>query len=416
MITAATSFFGSNQSCVLSTPAQVCVPAERMPGISSSRRKNPKLYVRFVSGNGSQSAVTGGMAVTIFRKASPFMRSASIHRPRPPTAAACRRGPAIEEHAQEAHVVRRRRIERMAHAVEFRMASAAQYRKARICRPRRARRPRQPRLHGAGDLEIGVRHAERPKNFFAAELIDFPAVDFLDHLAEPVDADAVAPARARIGHHRIEQRGFHAGQDRRMPGHRQILRHVGVPELIFEAAGVGGELAHRRLALGRAQHRLVAVEAFEHLDLGEVGKDVFHGRVGIELAAVDQQHGGRAADGLGHREDAEHGIGGSRLAGRAFARGPRPFDARSCRRPWPPRTVRRPHARRRQALPAVSTLFPPGEVLFGFWRKPSWRIAWGRIALPAWRDNQPLAGFVALSLLSPARVRRPEALDVNQYR
>jgi hypothetical protein len=48
MMTAATSFLGSNQKCVLRAPLQLCEPAERRPGMSTSLRKEPKLWVRRV--------------------------------------------------------------------------------------------------------------------------------------------------------------------------------------------------------------------------------------------------------------------------------------------------------------------------------------------------------------------------------
>lgn len=78
MSTAAMLRLRSNQKCVLRTPAQLSEPADLMPGISSSFRKKPKLCVRRVPAKGSQSAVIDGMAVTIFRKARPFVRSANI--------------------------------------------------------------------------------------------------------------------------------------------------------------------------------------------------------------------------------------------------------------------------------------------------------------------------------------------------
>ena len=49
------SLLRSNQKCVLRAPAQLCEPADLIPGMSSSFRKKAKLCVRRVPAKGSQS-------------------------------------------------------------------------------------------------------------------------------------------------------------------------------------------------------------------------------------------------------------------------------------------------------------------------------------------------------------------------
>ena len=77
------------------------------------------------------------------------------------------------------------------------------------------------------------------------------------------------------------------------------------------------QLAHGRLRLGRAQYRLTALEAIEHLEFAELGHDRRHRRVEVEAPLLDelQCRGGR--DGLGHRRVAKHRVG-PRVAGCAL--------------------------------------------------------------------------------------------------
>ena len=100
-----------------------------------------------------------------------------------------------------------------------------------------------------------------------------------------------------------------------------VAGDVGVPEFIFQAAGVRREVAQGGPGLRRAQDRRVAVEAVEHLHVGELRQDVVDRRVETHLPAVDQDGGGDRADRLGHREDAEHRILAGRPARRGLAHG-----------------------------------------------------------------------------------------------
>jgi hypothetical protein len=67
-------------------------------------------------------------------------------------------------------------------------------------------------------------------------------------------------------------------------------------------------LADRRLGLGRAQARDVAVEPFEHLKLAELRQDRLHGRVKVKTALFDELQRASRGERLGHRSDAEHRV------------------------------------------------------------------------------------------------------------
>src|SRR6185312_16984463 len=92
----------------------------------------------------------------------------------------------------------------------------------------------------------------------------------LDHLAGPIDVDAVVPAVAGIeGQWRGERLVLAAGD----AGHAHrllVFDDVGVPDLVREAGGVGEQVAQCDVALRLAHLRLArGIEAVEYLDLTE---------------------------------------------------------------------------------------------------------------------------------------------------
>ena len=163
---------------------------------------------------------------------------------------------------------------------------------------------------GVTDLESGVGHAERGEQVIAQVGVEPLAADGLDRLADVIDVDAVFPARAGIGHQRQFQRVVLAGGDGGQAGFFQILHHVAVPHIVAEAGGVGHEMAQRDRVLRRPQFwRAIGVETFEHLRGGEIGQHLADRGLERELALLDELHGGRRRDRLGHRGDPEHAVG-----------------------------------------------------------------------------------------------------------
>ena len=70
-------------------------------------------------------------------------------------------------------------------------------------------------------------------------------------------------------------------------------------------------MAQRDRLLRRAQFRLaLGVKAFQHLRVGEIGQQLADRLVQRELALFHELHAGGARDGLGHRGDPEHAVGG----------------------------------------------------------------------------------------------------------
>jgi hypothetical protein len=87
---------------------------------------------------------------------------------------------------------------------------------------------------------------------------------------------------------------------------------------------VGEQVAQRNRPLRRPEPgRAGGVEALEHLRRAQAGVDVGHGALELQLALLDQLHGGDGRDRLGHRRDAKHRVERHRraLAERAHAEG-----------------------------------------------------------------------------------------------
>ena len=87
-------------------------------------------------------------------------------------------------------------------------------------------------------------------------------------------------------------------------------RHVGVEEQVPDPRGVGEQLAHGGPARGRAQPRLVAVVALEHLELAELGHDRGDLRVEVEPPPLHELEGPNRDERLGHRGEPEDRVRG----------------------------------------------------------------------------------------------------------
>ena len=157
-------------------------------------------------------------------------------------------------------------------------------------------------------MDQTFRHAQRFENFLLAEDVDASAVGRLDHLAQPIGARAVSPARSGIGCQRVLKRTLEAGQDRGMAGQFHVFRHVRVPEFVFHPACVRRKMAQGGAGFRSAQDRSVAVEPLQHLQVVPAVHDVADWCVERELAAVHQYGRCETSDGLGHGENTENGI------------------------------------------------------------------------------------------------------------
>ena len=233
---------------------------------------------------------------------------------------------------------------------------------------------RHPLLHGRRDPEGGVAHAERVEDVLLHVLPEPLPAHRLDHLAGPVDADAVVPALARIEQERRRQRGVLAARDLRNALRLLVGKDVRVPDFVHVAGGMGQQVAQRHRALRRARLRLaLLIEAFQHLDFAQIRDDRTCRSVQFQLALLDHLHGRRAGDGLGHGGDPADRVGrhGDAAAGRAFAE-PALVDG-------PFRRRRRRHdagnvpARNRRLQDSVHTVLerhgslPPNRPVFDGW-------------------------------------------------
>ena len=120
-----------------------------------------------------------------------------------------------------------------------------------------------------------------------------------------------------MGGHRGPERGHRPGHHVGHAGGSLVLHQGLVPEPVAQAGGVGDEVVDGRPGARLDQDRLVAVEALQHLHVGEVGEVVLHGGVEVELTTLLLLQGGRRRDHLGHGHDAEVRGGADRVVGLA---------------------------------------------------------------------------------------------------
>jgi len=83
-----------------------------------------------------------------------------------------------------------------------------------------------------------------------------------------------------------------------------------VEEIVAKTGRVQQQHPGGDVALGCTQLRLsIRVEAFDHLQLADLGDVGLGGRVEVKFALFDELQRRRAGDRLGGREDREHGVG-----------------------------------------------------------------------------------------------------------
>ena len=224
---------------------------------------------------------------------------------------AVERAPA-QQHALELEVVARRRVEAVAGGEPLRLLRPVDVR-----RLPRAGFAAQVHRHRVGPLvgahqERRLGHPQRAEDVLGEVGVEGLAAGGFDHEPEPVGVDAVLEPRAGVGDERQREHLALAGQRVPGAGERLVTDHVGAPEPVGEAARVARELTHRGLRGRRAQARLVAVEALEHLQVGELGPVGLHRRVEVQVAALDLLQRRDGAHHLRHRGDPEQRVGRDR--------------------------------------------------------------------------------------------------------
>ena len=130
------------------------------------------------------------------------------------------------------------------------------------------------------------------------------------HAPGPVEAGSVVPAGSGIGDQRRAQEVLRALERLGDAGELVPARHVGLEEHVPDPRGVGEQLAHGGPARRRAQPRLVAVVALEHLELAELGHDRGDLRVEVEPAPLHELEGPDRDERLGHRGEPEDRVRG----------------------------------------------------------------------------------------------------------
>ena len=92
-----------------------------------------------------------------------------------------------------------------------------------------------------------------------------------------------------------------------------------VEKIVAETGRVQHQHTRGDVALGRTQFRLaVAVEAFEHLEISDIGREIFRRHVEVELALLHALHHRRSGDRLGGRKDRHDAVRRHRMAGAQY--------------------------------------------------------------------------------------------------
>jgi hypothetical protein len=104
-----------------------------------------------------------------------------------------------------------------------------------------------------------------------------------------------------------------AGEQVGRAGQLGPAEQVGVAERVRQPARVREQVADRGGVRGRAQPRLVAVEALEDPELAELRQDRRDRLVQVEPALLDELHRRHARQRLRHRRNAEHRLGDDRI-------------------------------------------------------------------------------------------------------
>ena len=154
------------------------------------------------------------------------------------------------------------------------------------------------------------------------ELVERLTGSHLDDTREDIDGETVVPDLARLmGKWKPGQAGDEVGESFVPAIHAGSaikafvkLVYLGAIDTIDQAGGMAQQILDRHRALlrlkretGLAGHRVFGVDADHHvLEFGQILVDR---RCEIELALLDQHHGGDAGDRLGHRGNPEDRIG-----------------------------------------------------------------------------------------------------------
>jgi hypothetical protein len=102
-----------------------------------------------------------------------------------------------------------------------------------------------PARRDRSDDVSGVAHPEGIEDVLADVVVERLAADMLDHLTDPVRADAVFPALARVAGQRNREASFLALVDRGDAGVAMVAEDVGVPDVIREPRRVRQQMAER---------------------------------------------------------------------------------------------------------------------------------------------------------------------------
>jgi hypothetical protein len=217
---------------------------------------------------------------------------------------------AVEDHADELHVLAHGGIEAVAAHVHRRRVGQHEVAQRReLAAGRAVMDHRAPRLHRRAHLEADVGHAQRLEQALAHHLAQARAAQPLDDAPQPVDVDAVGPGGARLVQQHRADRLEAAGDDGRDVARGAELQVVLAEELVAQARGVQQQVVDRDAPLRATQARLaVGIEALEHLQRVDLRHMVAGGVGQVQPAFLDQLQGQRRGHRLGGREDREHRV------------------------------------------------------------------------------------------------------------
>src|SRR6267142_514918 len=159
------------------------------------------------------------------------------------------------------------------------------------------------------DQKPRILHTERREDVLAEVDLKRLVRHRLNQLADPIHADAVLPPLARLELERSPEGGVLAGRD---VGHTRHLLVAGqslAPDRVGVAGGMRQQMAHPDRTPGRPHsRRSILGKALEDLRRGQFGQVFCRVVVQVQAALLNQLHAGRRSEGLGHRQQPEHGV------------------------------------------------------------------------------------------------------------
>ena len=221
----------------------------------------------------------------------------------------------IEHHTQKLQIVADRAIEAAAAHFKLGLLGNFKWKHRQVAIWATQVGGSQALAHFVIDVKCGAAHFQWVKQVVLQVLAQGLAADFFNHLASPIDVDAVLPALAWVEQQRQGEGFVFAFGDAWNFQRCLHFLHIGIPNFVAETRRVGQQLAKRDVTLrGTGLGFAVRIKTGQHAHMAEFRTDVFGWLVQLKVASFDTLHRSHRGDGLGHGCDPTHGVVGHGVA------------------------------------------------------------------------------------------------------